>query len=102
MLCARRWIAFWKSSSCQKRSDFIAKTCNNYYNNCGMSSLNVNLPDDLRHFAEERAAEMGFPNTSAYVESLLVRESERRQAKLKLESELIRGLDSGPPIEAGE
>jgi len=67
-----------------------------------MSSLNVNLPDDLRHFAEERAAEMGFPNTSAYVESLLVRESERRQAKLKLESELIRGLDSGPPIEAGE
>jgi Arc/MetJ-type ribon-helix-helix transcriptional regulator len=65
-----------------------------------MTSLNVNLPDDLKSFAEQRAAEMGFRDTSAYVESLLDREAKRQKTKLEIEAELIRGLDSGHSIDA--
>jgi antitoxin ParD1/3/4 len=67
-----------------------------------MSSLNLHLPDHLKTFADQRAAQMGFPNASAYVESLLAKEEQRQQSLAQLESELVRGLDSGEPIEVSD
>ena len=67
-----------------------------------MSTINLQLNDRLRQFAESQAALRGFASTSEFVESLIARE-ERKWADIEqLESELKRGVESGQGIEVND
>jgi len=61
-----------------------------------LTSMNVSIPESLRHFAEERARE-GFSSTSEYIREL-IRRDQKEAAREKLEALLIEGLESGEPI----
>jgi Arc/MetJ-type ribon-helix-helix transcriptional regulator len=65
-----------------------------------LMTLEISLPDALKQIVERHAAQAGFPNVSAYVESLI--EDDLRRSEGQIEAELIKGLDSGPPIEADD
>jgi hypothetical protein len=58
-----------------------------------MTRIDVSLPEDLKAFAEAEATRTGHANVGEYVVDLL-REAERRSAKLKLEAKLLGALDS--------
>ncbi|HEV2293889.1 MAG TPA: hypothetical protein VGR35_08525 [Tepidisphaeraceae bacterium] len=59
-----------------------------------MTTLNVNLPDNLKTFAEKQAAAHQLSSASEYIESLLARE--------ELELALLDGLNSGPATEVDD
>ena len=59
-----------------------------------MSSLNIDLSDRLKAFAERQARANQLPGASAYIESLLVRE--------ELELALMEGIASGEAILADD
>jgi antitoxin ParD1/3/4 len=63
----------------------------------GMTSMNVSLPEPLRAFVSERAAGR-FGSASEYIREL-IREDQRRAEQEKLEALLLRGLESGAPVE---
>jgi len=63
-----------------------------------MVTLNLELPENLKQFAEQQAAEEGFQDTSKYLQNLVEREARRQNKLRELEADLIKGLDSGPPI----
>ncbi|HEV8061903.1 MAG TPA: type II toxin-antitoxin system ParD family antitoxin [Gemmataceae bacterium] len=58
-----------------------------------MTTMNVSLPDDMKAFIEEQVAREGYASTSEYFRNL-VREAQRRKAKLDLEAKLAEGLQS--------
>jgi len=60
-----------------------------------MTTMNISLPDDMKAFVEDRVAQEGFASVSEYL-SHLIREAQRRKAKLELEAKLAEGLQ-GPP-----
>ena len=63
-----------------------------------MASLQVNIPEQLKSTAEARAEAAGFASVDEYVASLI--ESDQAEAiDPQLEAELLKGLDSGPPID---
>ena len=63
-----------------------------------MASMNVSLPDPLKHYVKERVSEGEFSNPSDYVRTL-IREDRNRRAKERLEELLLEGLDSGEATE---
>jgi hypothetical protein len=65
-----------------------------------MASLSLNIPDDLKAAAVSRAAAAGFSSVDDYIASLI---EDDRLAPLDAatEAELLRGLDSGPPVDVG-
>ena len=56
--------------------------------------MEISLLDDIKAAAEAQAAQRGYADTKAYLESLLSREIERQRAKAALEAQLLEGLDS--------
>jgi antitoxin ParD1/3/4 len=66
-----------------------------------MTSLNIQIPEHLKQFAEREASAKGMANLSEYLQSLLTREERRRVALEDLEAKLVEGL-AGPPIVADE
>jgi antitoxin ParD1/3/4 len=62
-----------------------------------MATMNISLPDEMRAFVEERVVRDGYASASEYVRAL-VRDDQRRQAKLALEAKLMEGLQ-GPSVE---
>lgn len=63
-----------------------------------MTILNVSLPESMQGFVNEQVAKGGYNSASEYIQHLLVQELERL-AKVRLETLLLEGLDSGKPIE---
>ena len=63
-----------------------------------MTTLNFSLPEDLKRWVEAQVAAGGYGNTSEYIREL-IRFDRKRKAEERLESLLLEGLDSGPPIE---
>lgn len=63
-------------------------------------TLQISLPDALKQIIEKQAAQAGYANVSAYVEALI--EDDLRRSVGQIEAELIKGLDSGQPIEADD
>jgi len=63
-----------------------------------MVTLNLQLPENLKQFAEKQATEEGFGDASQYLQHLVEKEAIRQEKLRHLEAELIKGLDSGPPI----
>ena len=58
-----------------------------------MTTISVLLPDDVRLFAESFAKQKGFGSVNDFISSLLLEVKERQ---MRVESELLAGLDSGP------
>jgi antitoxin ParD1/3/4 len=60
-----------------------------------MTTLNLNLSEELQQFVNGQAEAGKFDGAAAYVEALIER---AKNGKEKLEALLIEGLDSGEPI----
>jgi len=63
-----------------------------------MESLTVELPEGLRRYAEEQAAERGLGTPGAYVVAVL-REDQKQKAKARLVALVREGIESGPAVE---
>ena len=61
-----------------------------------MQTMNISLPDSMKHFIEGQVAAGGYSSASEYVRAL-VRAEQHRQAKARLETLLLEALDSGDP-----
>ncbi|MDJ0556434.1 MAG: type II toxin-antitoxin system ParD family antitoxin [Microcoleaceae cyanobacterium MO_207.B10] len=59
-----------------------------------MENIIISLPDSLRVFVEEQLRLGNYSNASEYF-SLLVQQDQQRQAKQRLETMLIEGIESG-------
>lgn len=59
-----------------------------------MTTMNISLPDELKAFIEEQVAQEGYASASEFFRDL-VREAQRRKAKMELEVKLVEGLQ-GP------
>lgn len=66
-----------------------------------MTTLEISLPEKLKAFAEDQATKAGFNGVSEYLQALLEEESQR-WSDPQIEAELIKGLESGPPIEVDD
>jgi antitoxin ParD1/3/4 len=62
-----------------------------------METMNIALPDAMKHFVHARVAEGGYSSVSEYVREL-IRADQRRKAEERIDALLLDGLDSGPPI----
>lgn len=58
-----------------------------------MTTMNISLPDPMKQFVEEQVSSGGYSSASEYVREL-VRAEQKRQAKEKLELELIEAMKS--------
>jgi len=63
-----------------------------------MTTVTISLPESLKSFVEKQIKRKGFGNVSEYFRSLL-RSAQELEADARLESLLIKGLDSGEGIE---
>lgn len=66
-----------------------------------MTSMNISLPDPMKAFIDEQIKSGAYSSVSEYVRQL-IREDQKRAAEAKLEALLLKGLDSGQPIEVTE
>jgi len=62
-----------------------------------METMNIALPDAMKHFVQDRVAEGGYSSVSEYVREL-IRADQRRKAEERIDALLLDGLDSGPSI----
>ena len=60
-----------------------------------MTTMNISLPDEMRSFIEEEISREGYASASEYFRDL-VRQAQRRKAKLELEAKLAEGLQGSP------
>ena len=58
-----------------------------------MTTISVQLPDDVRVFAESYAKQRGFGSVEDFISSFL---SEVKAQQTAIEADLLDGLDSGP------
>ena len=58
-----------------------------------MAIVNISLPDQMKQYIEARIGEGGYNTTSEYFRDL-VRADQKRQAEERLETLLIRGMES--------
>src|SRR5438552_8595377 len=61
-----------------------------------MQTMNISLPDAMKHCIDARVAAGGYSSVSEYVRAL-IRDAQQRQAKARLEALLLEALDSGDP-----
>lgn len=58
-----------------------------------MQTMNISLPDPLKHFVDQQIAEGRYSSVSEYIREL-IREDEKRKADQRLEALLLEGLES--------
>lgn len=63
-----------------------------------MTTMNISLPDDLKTFVDQQVAQGGYGSVSEYVREL-IRVARKEAAQERLETLLLEGLNSGPPVE---
>ena len=63
-----------------------------------MQTMNISLPDPMKHFVEEQVSAGAYSSASEYVREL-VRANQKRHAKERLEQILLKAINSGEPIE---
>lgn len=61
-----------------------------------MSTMNISLPDSMKEFVEQQAAEKGYSTSSEYVRDLIRRAQDRQQ----LRDLLMEGARSAPAMPA--
>ena len=62
-----------------------------------METMNIALPESMKHFVQERVSEGGYSSASEYVREL-IRADQKRKAEDRIDALLLEGLDSGEPI----
>ena len=62
-----------------------------------MQSMNIALPESLKEYVQEKTAQEGYSSVSEYIREL-IRADQKQRAREALEIEMIRGLESGPPV----
>ncbi len=60
-----------------------------------MQTMNISLPDPMKHFVEEQVSMGGYSSVSEYVREL-VRADQKRKAKERLENVLLEALKTEP------
>lgn len=63
-----------------------------------METLNLDLPESMRRFVQERATEGGYGSASDYLRAL-IQADQQRQAQERVDALILEGLDSGEPID---
>jgi antitoxin ParD1/3/4 len=61
--------------------------------NISMAIVNISLPDQMKQYIEERLSEGGYNTTSEYFRDL-IREDQKRRVQERLETLMLRGLES--------
>jgi antitoxin ParD1/3/4 len=62
-----------------------------------MDTMNIALPESMKHFVQDRVCEGGYSSVSEYVREL-IRADQKRKAEERIDALLLEGLDSGQPI----
>jgi antitoxin ParD1/3/4 len=62
-----------------------------------METMNIALPESMKHFVQERVAAGGYSSVSEYVREL-IRADQKRKVEERIDALLLEGLDSGEPI----
>jgi antitoxin ParD1/3/4 len=62
-----------------------------------MDTMNIALPESMKHFAQERVTAGGYSSVSEYVREL-IRADQKRLVEERIDALLLEGLDSGQPI----
>jgi antitoxin ParD1/3/4 len=62
-----------------------------------MDTMNIALPETMKHFVQERVSEGGYSSVSEYVREL-IRADQKRKAEERIDALLLEGLDSGQPV----
>lgn len=62
-----------------------------------METMNIALPESMKHFVQERVIEGGYSSVSEYVREL-IRADQKRKVSERIDTLLLEGLDSGAPI----
>jgi antitoxin ParD1/3/4 len=60
-----------------------------------MNTMNIAIPEQLKSFVQRQVERRGYSSVSEYVRDL-IRGDQERQAMTALETEILKGLDSGP------
>jgi antitoxin ParD1/3/4 len=63
-----------------------------------MDTMNIAIPSSLKQFVQERVSGGGYGSVSEYVREL-IRADQKRAARERIEAEVLKGLDSGDPVE---
>ena len=59
-----------------------------------METMNIALPETLKTFVQHQVEHGGYSSVSEYMREL-IRADQRRQALASLETEIVKGLESG-------
>ncbi len=59
-----------------------------------METMNIALPESMKHFVQERVIEGGYSSVSEYVREL-IRADQKRKVSERIDTLLLEGLDSG-------
>jgi antitoxin ParD1/3/4 len=62
-----------------------------------METMNIALPESMKHFVQEQVTEGGYSSVSEYVRDL-IRAAQKRKVEERIDTLLLEGLDSGQPI----
>lgn len=62
-----------------------------------METMNIALPESMKHFVQERVTAGGYSSVSEYVREL-IRADQKRKIEERIDALLLEGLDSGDPI----
>jgi antitoxin ParD1/3/4 len=62
-----------------------------------METMNIALPESMKHYVQERVSEGGYSSVSEYVREL-IRDDQKRKVEERIDALLLEGLDSGESI----
>jgi putative addiction module CopG family antidote len=66
-----------------------------------MDTMNIALPESMKHFVQERVAQGGYSSVSEYVREL-IRADQKRKVDERIDALLLEGLGSGQPISVSQ
>jgi antitoxin ParD1/3/4 len=62
-----------------------------------MDTMNIALPESMKHFVQERVSEGGYSSVSEYMREL-IRNDQKQKVNERIDALLLEGLESGDPI----
>jgi antitoxin ParD1/3/4 len=66
-----------------------------------METMNIALPESMKHFVQERVTKGGYSSVSEYVREL-IRADQKRKVEERIDTLLLEGVESGQPIPVTE
>lgn len=66
-----------------------------------METMNIALPESMKHFVQERVAAGGYSSVSEYVREL-IRADQKRKVEERIDALLLEGTESGQMIPVTE